>query len=280
MLLDRLLERRFQGRHQHAEDIGPDRCVDGGGLAAQQKRLAAKLYGDRVEVLGAHGIDLVAAVPAEAVGAQHTPHLLADRRSHHALDQTWRAREKRIAEPRPVPLLDPPAVDQDPVGALLRHAREGVADRALGGPQPLVEVDVVFPLEVPADDLGIADRLSVVHDRWQLSLWTPAGIADEFALIGEARHLEQDLDLDAERARVRQPEHPRELNELDHQRSSSACRSHLLAHKEKGGAPPRPRSENSAAQSAFRIASALETSNAPGFSTLSVLTMPSWATSA
>jgi hypothetical protein len=62
-------------------------------------------------------------------------------------------------------------MEQRPVKMVLSHLLEGPGDGALLGGEPAVEVDLVFPFEMPADERRVGDKPTIVLDIGQLALW-------------------------------------------------------------------------------------------------------------
>ena len=127
----------------------------------------------------------------------------------------------------------PPALGPDEVRiegdegvVLFQRALHEERDCSLRGVEVRVEIDAAGPRQVIDDERGIGDAPAGVLDERQLALGSLARIRGVDDLVGNPRNPQPGLELAAERAQVRDPEHARELEQLDGRAarcSSCAC---------------------------------------------------------
>src|SRR5450759_1102950 len=105
-------------------------------------------------------------------------------------------------------------VYDEPVEMVLGHLLEGPCNCALLCRERFVKIDLVFALQMPADESGIAEQAIIVDIR-NLALRSFREAHGMF-LERQIRHPQQGLDLRDERARVRETEVWTASKKLDH----------------------------------------------------------------
>jgi len=80
------------------------------------------------------------------------------------------AAEERSGAPGEVEVVHPAGVNHRPIKMILHHLLEGPGNGALLGQKSTIEIDVVFPLQVPSDEGRIRNDFAAVIDVRELAL--------------------------------------------------------------------------------------------------------------
>src|SRR5262245_7641381 len=112
-------------------------------------------------------------------------------------------------------VVHPAGIDHSPIEMFFEHFLECPGDCTLLGRKPAVEIDSVFFLQVPADEGRVCNGLAIVVDIGELAFWSTFEAA-RVGPVGELCHLQQNLRLGHEGARVREAESRSEAIKRDH----------------------------------------------------------------
>ncbi len=146
---------------------------------------------------------------------QRAPQLPADEGDDQRAHRCRNAAEEVEGPFGEIVLVEPARIDQRPIEIVLRHFLEGPSDRPLLGRHSLVEVDLILPFQVPADESRIGNPLAIIVDVRQLALRRLAK-AGSVRPVSEAGHFQEHLGLGDERTWIRHAESGPECVERDH----------------------------------------------------------------
>src|SRR5579871_1065339 len=139
-------------RAQHGAGKGEYGGVRAGRLAAHEKWLIAEEVRNGVDRSRSERDDFIRRVPSETMAVKRGPHLAPHRCDHERTDRRRHSVEKSYRAFAEIVVIHPPVVHDDPVELIFGHFLECPGDRFLVRIQTLIEVDVVFFLDMPADE--------------------------------------------------------------------------------------------------------------------------------
>src|SRR5215467_690325 len=126
--------------------------VDALWFATHEKWLVAEEISDRVDRPRSERENFIGRMSSKTLATKRSAQLAADHRRHRRPDRS----RDLVEEPRrafaEILVIHPSVVHRDPIELVFSHFFECPGDRLLGIVEPLVEVDAIFFLDVPADE--------------------------------------------------------------------------------------------------------------------------------